>query len=104
MSALPRPAEHRAEEKSTERFDLRATPSEAALVRQAAYARHQSVTEFMLSASVEAARKVLAEHHTITVPGEVYQRLQEELASPGAPIDALVNLLNQPRRLQLPNE
>lgn len=105
MAAVPQPVVGEpTSEKSSERFNLRATPSDAALVRQAAFARHQSVTEFMLQAALETAQRVLEEDHTITVPGELYQRLQEELKKPGVRVEGLAKLLKQPRRLKNANE
>lgn len=87
----------------SERFNLRATPAEAALVRQAAYSRRQSVTEFLLTAGLAEARVAVAENERLEVAAAVYDRLARELKDePGEVVDALVEALKQPRRLQLP--
>jgi uncharacterized protein (DUF1778 family) len=88
----------------SERFNLRATPAEAALVRQAAYARRQSVTEFLLTAGLAEARVAVSENERLEVAAAVYDRLAHELQEePGEIVDALVDALKQPRRLRLPN-
>jgi uncharacterized protein (DUF1778 family) len=86
-----------------ERINLRATSSEAALIRQAAMASRMTVTEFMLGASVDAAKRALDEDRRLEVIGEVYDRLSAELQEPGEVVDALVEMIKRPRRLDLPS-
>jgi hypothetical protein len=51
---------------------------DAALIRQAAFARRQPVTEFALEVLTKASYEVLSEDHSVDVPVEVYQRLRKE--------------------------
>ncbi|WP_305787613.1 DUF1778 domain-containing protein [Symbioplanes lichenis] len=86
----------------TERINLRATAGDAALIRQAASAKRMTVTEFMLGASIEEARRVLNEDHRLEVLGEVYDRLAAEIKEPAEVVDAMVEMIKRPRRLQQP--
>ena len=90
-------------EARTQRFNLRSTASDGALIRQAAMLRRMTVTEFMLNASVEEAKRALNEDRRLEVLGEVYDRLSAELDEPGQVVDAMVDMIKQPRRLQFPN-
>src|SRR5512144_1295219 len=89
-------------EQRTERFNLRVTPTEAAKIRQAAEARRQSVTEFLVEAATAHAERAMTEDRRLVLMNEVFDRLVEEMDGPDHPVDALVELIKRPRRVQLP--
>lgn len=86
----------------TERFNLRATADEAAIIRQAAAARRQSVTEFLIESALTAANHALSEDRRQVLANAVFDRIAEELAEEPKTIEALAALLKRPRKVQLP--
>jgi len=91
-----------AEEPRSQRFNLRATPSQDAIIRQAAAARRMSVTDFMLEASLAEAQRALHEDRRLVLMNEVFDRLAEELDESDEPVQALVELIKRPRTLRMP--
>jgi uncharacterized protein (DUF1778 family) len=89
-------------EQRSERLNLRVTPTEAAEIRQAAEARRQSVTEFLVEAATAYAERAMTEDRRLVLMNEVFDRLVEEMDGPDQPVDALVELIKRPRRVQLP--
>lgn len=89
-------------ERRSERIDLRVTPTEAALIRQAAASRRQSVTEFLTSAAVQAASGAAEEDRRVVLMNEVFDRLVDQLDEPAQLVPALAELIRRPRRLRMP--
>jgi uncharacterized protein (DUF1778 family) len=90
-------------ERRSRRLDLRVTPTEEALIRQAATGRRQSVTEFLVEAALTAADRAIQDDRRIVLMNEVFDRLVDELDEPEQVIPALAQLIKRPRRLQLPD-
>jgi len=89
-------------ERRSRRLDLRVTPTEEALIRQAAAGRRQSVTEFLVEAALSAADRAIQDDRRIVLMNEVFDRLVDEFDEPEQAIPALSQLINRPRRLKLP--
>jgi uncharacterized protein (DUF1778 family) len=90
-------------ERRSRRLDLRVTPTEEALIRQAAAGRRQTVTEFLVEAALTAADRAIQDDRRIVLMNEVFDRLVDELDEPEQAIPALAQLINRPRRLKLPD-
>ena len=90
------------DERRSRRLDLRLTPTEEALIRQAAAGRRQSVTEFLVEAALAAADQALPDDRRIVLMNKVFDRLVDELDGPEQAIPALAQLIKRPRRFQLP--
>lgn len=92
-----------AAERRSRRLDLRVTPTEEAMIRQAAGHRRQSVTEFLIEAALGAAQRSVDDQRRIVLMNEVFDRLVDEMDEPGQVIPALAQLIKRPRRLKLPD-
>jgi uncharacterized protein (DUF1778 family) len=105
MTALHAETEHAVAEQATslphelrsERRQLRLTPREDALIRQAAQARRMSVTEFMVAAAVVEAERAIVEPRRLTVTEEVYNRLVQRLNEPAEVSEGLARLFADPK-------
>jgi uncharacterized protein (DUF1778 family) len=87
----------------TERLNLRCSPENAALLREAAEAQGQDLTSFMLGASLDRARAVLAQDWVLRLsPVEVLQ-LEQALDSEAKPNPQLVALIRGVRAAQRAN-
>ncbi len=75
-----------------ERFELRATPQQRALIRQAADRTGRSYTDFILDAATEKAVDVLADRRLFIVDEERWSRFTQALDAPAQPVPALVAL------------
>lgn len=93
----PTPAQRR-----SERLNLRLTSEEAAIVRQAAAERKQSVTAFVVEAALAARDRALSEDRRLVLANAVFDCLVAEMSEDDEPIEALVQLLKRPRKLELP--
>ena len=60
---------------TTARLEMRIPPEKAELIRQAAAARGESVTGFVLQAATRAAEEELAVERETLVPSEFFDRL-----------------------------
>lgn len=82
----------------SERIDIRATPREAALIREAAEATHTTVTEFVLGSSVPRAEEVLAAdpRRHFVLDAEQWEAFTAVLDAPPKPMPALVKLFSDP--------
>lgn len=90
------------DERRSRRLDVRVTPTEEALIRQAAARRRQSVTEFLVDAALNTAERTIDDERRTVLMNEVFDRLVDEMEEPGQAIPALAQLINRPRRLKLP--
>ncbi|MHB8509462.1 MAG: type II toxin-antitoxin system TacA family antitoxin [Candidatus Dormibacteria bacterium] len=85
-------------QRRSERIDIRATPREAALIREAAEATNKTVTEFVLGSSVDRAEEVLAAdpRRHFTLSGVQWEAFTAALDAPPKPVPALVRLFSDP--------
>lgn len=86
--------------RKSERLNLRVTPEQDTLLRHAAEARGESVTEYVLRHAVEAAETELADRRVFFADEASWERLQELLARPPRPADRLRKLLAEPSVLE----
>lgn len=73
----------------SKRLEARIKPEVLVLVKRAAEMLGTSVSEFVVAAAEEAARKALAESFTLQLSVEDQRRFVELLLDPPAPNDAL---------------
>lgn len=88
-------------ERRTDRLNLRVTPTEGALIRQASE-RYGSITKFLVESARKEADQGLYEDRRTILSNEVFDRLAERLADDEDTVEALVELIRRPRRVQMP--
>lgn len=76
---------------------MRIPPDRAELIRQAAAARGESVTGFVLEAAVRAAEDELAVERETLVPTKFFDQLLEALGNPDEAPTELAELARHPR-------
>lgn len=77
------------------RLEVRVTPEQDALIRQAADLEDTTVTAFVLDTVTRRARKVLKDHDTILLSNEAFDRFLDELDKPARAIPELVELFGR---------
>jgi uncharacterized protein (DUF1778 family) len=82
---------------ATTRLEMRIPPDRAELIRQAAAARGESVTGFVLEAAVRAAEDELAVERETLVPAKFFDQLLEALDRPDEAPAELGELARHPR-------
>ena len=75
-----------------ERFNLRATPEQHALIRQAADQVGRSYTDFILESATERAVDVLADRRVVILDDDRWDAFVAALDAPAQPVPALVAL------------
>ena len=91
-----------ARQTKNQRIEVRATERQEALVRQAAAASNQTVTDFVLSSAVEQAERVLAERRWFTGPSDEYEAFLRLLDEPLPSTDAFEKLWSRPSPFRQP--
>ena len=84
----------RAEDHATRRYriEVRVTPEQDALIRQAADIEDTTVTSFVLDTVTTRARRVVKDHHDIVLSNEAFDRFIAELDQPAQAVPELVEL------------
>lgn len=82
--------------KQRHRLEVRVTPEQDALIRQAADLEHESVTSFVLDTVTERARRVIETQSTITLANEAFDRFYATLDEPEVIVPALAELFRTP--------
>lgn len=77
------------------RIEVRVTPDQDALIRQAADLEDTSVTAFVLDTVTRRARKVLEDHDTVVLSNEAFDRFLAALDQPAQAVPELVELFDQ---------
>ena len=83
----------------TARIEARIAPDVLAFVKHAAELEGRSVSEFVVAAAEEAARRTIEESHITRLSLEDQQRFVELLLNPPPPSPALVRAAKAHRRL-----
>lgn len=83
----------------SERIEARITPDTLAIVRRAAELEGRSVSEFVVAAAEQAARKALEDERTIRLNAAEQARFVEALLQPPPPAPAMLRALDHHRRL-----
>lgn len=81
------------------RIEVRVTPEQEALIREAAQLEHETVTAFVLTTATDRARRLLDQRRTMTLPNEDFDRFFAALDEPETVVPELVDLF---RTEQLP--
>ncbi len=82
---------------TTVRLEMRVPSDRAELIRQAAAARGESVTGFVLEAATRAAEEELAVVHETLVPSDFFDELLAALDAPDEMPGELRELARRPR-------
>lgn len=83
----------------TERIDVRASKPVKQLLQEAARARHQTVSEFLLDAGVTAAEQTLADRRQFVLDDAQWRAFQDALDRPVQSKPRLNKLLREPGAL-----
>jgi len=78
------------------RLSIRTSEPEKILLAQAARARHMNTSQFVLQASLEAARAVLVDQTEFRLPPEQWAAFCERLDEPAKIIPELRDLFREP--------
>ena len=84
------------------RLEVRVTPEQDALIRQAADLEDTTVTAFVLDTVTTRAKRVLRQHQDLVLSNEAFDRFIAELDKPAKPVPQLVELFK--RHPKLPEE
>ena len=77
------------------RLEVRVTPEQDALIRQAADLEDTTVTAFVLDTVTNRARRVIKDHDTIMLSNEAFDRFLIELDKPAEAVPELVDLFRR---------
>jgi len=80
------------------RLEVRVTPDQDALIRQAADLEDTTVTAFVLEAVTTRAKGVVKQHQDVVLSNQAFDRFITELDKPAKPVPELVDLFkNNPK-------
>ena len=85
------------------RFSIRATATQKELISRAAARRRQSISEFVLENSLEAAQALEMDNGDFILSSDDYRAFLEMLDEPPRSIPALRQLLLKPNSIDVPN-
>ncbi len=77
------------------RLEVRVTPEQDALIREAADLEDTTVTAFVLDTVTSRARRVIKDHHTILLSNEAFDRFLIGLDKPAEAVPELVDLFRR---------
>lgn len=81
------------------RIEVRVTPEQDALIRQAADLEDATVTGFILDTVTSQARRVIRQHQDLVLSNEAFDRFIAELDKPAKPVPELVELFKKNPKL-----
>lgn len=81
------------------RLEVRVTPEQDALIRQAADLEDTTVTAFLLDTVTTRAKRVVKQHQDLVLSNEAFDRFLAELDSPAQPVPALIELFRKNPKL-----
>ena len=90
-------------ENRASRFSIRATAKQKELISRAAARRNQSISEFVLENSVEAAEALELDNANFVLSPDDYKSFIEMLDEPPRSIPALQKLFSEPSLIDVPN-
>jgi uncharacterized protein (DUF1778 family) len=82
------------------RLEVRVTPEQDALIRQAADLEETTVTAFVLHTVTSKAKRVVKQHQNLVLSSEAFDRFIAELDKPATPVPELVTLFEENPRLR----
>jgi len=77
------------------RLEVRVTPDQDALIRQAADLEETTVTAFVLDTVTTRAKRVVRQHQDLVLSNEAFDRFIAELDKPPKPVPELVKLFKR---------
>jgi uncharacterized protein (DUF1778 family) len=81
------------------RLEVRVTPEQDALIRQAADLEDTTVTAFVLDSVTSKAKRVVKQHQDLVLSNEVFDRFIAELDKPAEVVPELVELFEKHPKL-----
>jgi len=81
------------------RLEVRVTPEQGALIREAAELEGTTVSAFVLETVTTRAQRVLKHHRDLVLSNEAFDRFMAELDKPPAPVNELVALFKSHPKL-----
>lgn len=81
------------------RIEMRVTPEQDALIRQAADLEHATVTAFVLETVAERAAAVIEQHRDVTLSNTAFDRFVSALDDPPQAVPQLTDLFHRHPRL-----
>jgi len=84
------------------RLEVRISPEQDALIRQAADLEDSTVTAFVLDTVTSKARRVVKQHKDLLLSNEAFDRFIAELDKPAKPVPELVELFERHPELRDP--
>jgi uncharacterized protein (DUF1778 family) len=80
-------------------LEVRVTPEQDALIRQAADLEDTTVTAFVLESVTTQAKRVVKQHQDLVLSNEAFDRFIAELDKPAKPVPELVELFKKNPKL-----
>jgi uncharacterized protein (DUF1778 family) len=77
------------------RLEVRVTPEQDALIRQAANLEDTTVTAFVLDTVTTRARKVIKQNQDLILSNDAFDRFIAELDKPAEPVPELIELFRR---------
>ena len=81
------------------RLEVRVTPEQDALVRQAADLEGATVTAFVLETVTARAKRIVKQHQELVLSNEAFDRFIAELDKPAEAVPELVELFREKPKL-----
>jgi uncharacterized protein (DUF1778 family) len=85
--------------KARHRLEVRVTPEQDALIRQAADLEDTTVTAFVLDTVTSRAKRVVKQYHDLVLSNENFDRFIAELDRPAKEVPELVALFKKHSKL-----
>jgi len=82
------------------RLEVRVTPEQDALIRQAADLEETTVTAFVLDTVTSRAKGVVRQHEDLMLSNDAFDRFIAELDKPAKAVPELVDLFNKNPKLR----
>ena len=81
------------------RLEVRVTPEQEALIRQAADLEDTTVTAFVLDTVTARAKRVVKQHQDLVLSNEAFDRFLAELDRPAEAVPELIELFRENPKL-----
>lgn len=96
MSCMSNAAVH---QPKRHRLEVRVTPEQDALIREAAQLEHATVTSFVLDTVTDRAATVIEQSRDLTLSNEAFDRFMAELDEPAEEVEQLSDLFQRHPKL-----
>lgn len=81
------------------RLEVRVTPEQDALIREAADLEDTTVSAFLLDTATVRAKKVIKQHQDLVLSNDAFDRFLAELDKPAQSVPELIELFRQNPKL-----